>query len=64
MAEFHGDRGVHIGFPVWAKSVWYPDLKKYVVSVTGADLKKFRALAEQYGFAEVKGSGSSGDSGE
>lgn len=63
MAKFSGPVNLHLGagsdkdgqpVPAWAQSEWDPELGAYVVDVTGDDLKKFRAAADEYGFSEVK----------
>ena len=69
MAKFSGPVNLHLGAgsdkdgqPVeaWAQSSYDPELGAYVVDVTGDDLKKFRAVADEYGFSEVKSSKSEG----
>lgn len=53
MAKFHGPTNLHLGSePVWAAAEYDPESHDYVVEVTGADLKKFRAVADEYGFVE------------
>jgi hypothetical protein len=54
MATFHGPINLHLGSePVWAASEYDHETHDYVVEVTGADLKKFRAVADGYGFVET-----------
>jgi hypothetical protein len=53
MARFHGQKNVHIGFPVWAASEYDPTAKTYVIEVSGKDADRFRQIADQYGFSEV-----------
>ncbi|WP_310962145.1 hypothetical protein [Nocardioides terrisoli] len=53
MAKFHGSTNLNLGGPdPWAVAAWDDESQSYVIDVTGEDLKKFRAVAEDYGFAE------------
>lgn len=55
MAKFHGSVNLILGGEKpWAESEWDPETGAYVVDVTGDDLKKFRAVADEYGFTEQK----------
>jgi hypothetical protein len=57
MAKFHGPVNLILGGEKpWAESEWDPETGSYVVDVTGENLKKFRAVADEYGFSEAKGS--------
>lgn len=71
MAKFHGPVNLHLGasadkdgnpVPAWAQSEWDPESGSYVIDVTGDDLKKFRAVADDYGFSDAKAA-KSGDGG-
>jgi hypothetical protein len=64
MAKFSGPVNLQLGAgadkdgkPVaaWAQSSWDHELGAYTVDVSGEDLKKFRAVADEYGFVEDKG---------
>jgi len=52
--DFRGDKNLHLGDPVWAASTYDPDSHEYVVSLDAAGAKKFRPVADEYGFREVK----------
>jgi hypothetical protein len=52
MAKFHGKTNLHLGEPAWATSVYDHEAHDYVIDVSDDDLKKFRAVAEGYGFVE------------
>lgn len=67
MPEFHGPKNLHIGasadkdgnlVPAWAESVYDADSRSYVITLSAADAKKFRALGDEHkhGFSEVKSS--------
>lgn len=56
MAKFHGPTNLHLGEPEWAAAEYDPESHDYVVDVSGDDLKKFRAAADEYGFVEDKAS--------
>lgn len=56
MAKFHGKTNLHLGEPEWASAEYDPDSRDYVIDVSGEELKKFRAVAADYGFVEDKGS--------
>jgi hypothetical protein len=46
MAKFHGRTNLHLGSD--------PESHDYVIDVSGDDHKKFRAVADEYGFVEDK----------
>lgn len=55
MAKFHGRTNLHLGSdPEWASAEYDPESHDYVIDVSGDDLKKFRAVADEYGFVEDK----------
>lgn len=55
MAKFRGPSNLNLGgAKPWAVATFDTDARDYVVEVTGEDLKKFRAVAADYGFSEEK----------
>lgn len=56
MPQFRGSKNLHIGSPAWASSKYDPETQEYVIDLSASDAKKFRPIAEAYGFAEVGGS--------
>lgn len=64
MAKFHGPKNLHLGVETdektglptegWAHAEYDPESHDYVIDVSGDDLKKFRAVADEYGFVEDK----------
>lgn len=53
MAKFHGPINLNLGSePVWAAAEYDHESHDYVIDVSGAELKKFRAVAGDYGFVE------------
>lgn len=64
MPEFRGSKNLHVGFPVWAASEYEHATRDYVITLDAAGAKKFRPLAEDYGFREVKSDTSKADDSE
>ena len=53
MAKFYGPTNLHLGGEeAWAAAQYAPETHNYVIDVSGAELKKFRAVAGDYGFVE------------
>ena len=64
MATFRGKTNLILGpndgeEQPWVRAEQDPESRDFIVDVKGEDLKKFRPLAEQYGFVEDKSSSSS-----
>lgn len=53
MPDFRGDKNLHLGDPVWAASTYDHTTRQYVISLDAAGAKKFRPVADEYGFREV-----------
>jgi len=54
MPEFRGKTNLHLGYPVWAESKYDHEAREYVISLDAAGAKKFRPIADGYGFTEAK----------